>query len=85
MMHHFTLVLSGGVVTDEQCEALYAGGLDDGTISSCEGVSRIDVARDAESLESAVRSAIGNVNSAGLTVAGVEIEAEQFMSQPATN
>jgi hypothetical protein len=84
MQHEFCLVLTAREVTEEQCNALYEAGLDDGTISSSAGTSRIDVSRDAESLESAIRLAIGQANSAGLTVARVEIEADQIASQPVT-
>lgn len=84
MSHEFTLVLTPGEVTDDQVSALYESGLDDGTVSSSRGITRIDVTRDADSLESAIRSAIGQVNAAGLTVATVEIEADQIVHQAAT-
>jgi hypothetical protein len=80
MLQEFTLILAGPPATDEQCEALYAQ-MDDGAISTRGGVSRIAVDREAESLESAVRSAIGQVNAAGLTVERVEIEVGQFVAQ----
>lgn len=83
MSHDFCLVLNAGDVTDEQVHALYEAGLDDGTVSSSQGVTRIDVTREAESLEAAVRSAIGQAKAAGLSVARVEIDAEQFASQAA--
>lgn len=81
MSHEFTLVLTPGEVTDEQVNSLYEAGLDDGTVSSSRGIARIDVTRDADSLESAIRSAIGQVNAAGLTVATVEIEPNQIVHQ----
>jgi hypothetical protein len=84
MSHEFTLVLTPGEVTDDQVSALYAGGLDDGTVNTSRAITRIDVTRDANSLESAIRSAIGQVNVAGLTVATVEIEANQIVPQAAT-
>jgi len=77
--HEFCLVLATREhLTDADCNRLYEAGLDDGTISSSEGVTRIDVVRDADSLESAVREAIGQVSVAGQAVARVEIEAGQF-------
>lgn len=82
MNHEFTLVLTVPEVTDDQVNSLYEAGLDDGTVSSSGRITRIDVARDADSLESAIRSAIGQVNAAGLSVATVEIEAEQIVHQP---
>jgi hypothetical protein len=81
MSHEFCLILSEAELTDAQCDSLYEAGLDDGTISTSCGVSRIDVCRAADSLESAIRSAIGQVNAARLTVARVEIEAAQFARQ----
>ena len=79
--HEFTLVLSIGEVTDEECNALYEAGCDDGTISTSARVTRIDFCRDAPTLEEAIRSAIGNVNAAGLQVARVEIEADAIATQ----
>jgi len=83
MSHEFTLILTAGDVTDEQVNALYEAGLDDGTVSTSAGITRIDVTRDADSLESAIRSAIGQVNTAGFSVSTVEIEADRIVHQPA--
>lgn len=77
-MHEFTLILAGEPVTDAQVEALYEAGLDDGTVVTTGGASRIHVDRESDSLESAIRSAIGQVVAAGLTVDHVEIAADQF-------
>jgi len=79
--HEFSLILAASRVNDDQVNALYEAGLDDGTVSTSQGVTRIDVSRQSESLESAIRSAIGQVNAAGLTVARVEIEADQIVVQ----
>ncbi|HUE73777.1 MAG TPA: hypothetical protein VMP01_23055 [Pirellulaceae bacterium] len=84
MSHEFTLVLMPGEVTDDQVNVLYENGLDDGTVSTSRGITRIDVTCDADSLESAIRSAIGQVKAVGLTVATVEIEADQIVHQAAT-
>ena len=84
MLHEFSLLLVDGSVSDEQVNALFEAGLDDGTVSTSEGMTRIDVERDEESLESAIRSAISQVNAAGLTVVRVEIEADQIASQAAS-
>ena len=78
MSHDFTLVLSVAEVTEEQCNALYDAGCDDGTISTSQGVTRIDFAREAPSLEQAIRSAIGNVQAAGLSVVRAEIAADHL-------
>ena len=79
--HEFTLILSVEEVTDDQCNALYEAGCDDGTVSTSERVTRIDFCRDAPTLEEAIRSAIGNVNVARLQVARVEIEADAIAAQ----
>lgn len=83
MLYEFTLVLTGSPVGLDQVEAIY-GGLDDSTIVTKGGVSRVHVDREAESLESAIRSAIGQVVAAGLTVDRVEIEADQFAAAGAS-
>ena len=79
--HEFTLILSVEEVTDDQCNALYEAGCDNGTVSTSERVTRIDFCRDAPTLEEAIRSAIGNVNVARLQVARVEIEADAIAAQ----
>jgi hypothetical protein len=84
MLQEFTLVIAGNPVTEGQVEALFEAGLDDGTVSTSCGVSRVAVDREAESLEFAVRSAIAQVNAAGLAVERVEIAAGQFVPQGAT-
>lgn len=77
----FSLVLSVGEVSDDQCSALYEAGCDDGTISTSGQITRIEFCRDAATLEEAIRSAIGNVNAAGLQVAKVEIDADAITPQ----
>jgi len=77
MLHEFSLVLNRPP-TEAECNRLYEAGLDDGTISTIGGISRIDVGREAGSMESAIREAIGQVGSIGLAVTRVEIEADQF-------
>ena len=81
MTREFTLVLSDSDVTDDHANALHDSGLDDGTISSSGGIARIDVTRESDSLEMAIRSSIGQVNAAGLTVATVEIEADRLATK----
>ena len=81
--HEFTLVLSVAEVTDDQCNALYEAGCDDGTISTSQRVTRIDFCREAPHLEEAIRSAIASVNAVGLAVARVEMEADNLVPQGA--
>jgi hypothetical protein len=78
MTHEFTLILSVPDVTEQQCNALYEAGCDDGTISTSQGVTRIDFAREASSLEEAIRSAIANVHAVGLSVVRAEIAADRL-------
>ena len=70
--HEFTLILTADP-TDEEADKLY-GIFNDGTISTVEGVPQIHFHREAGSLEEAMRSAIGDVRSAGLNVSRVEME-----------
>jgi regulator of RNase E activity RraB len=81
--YEFTLILKGQLeLTEEIADELFEAGCDDGTPGICNGVFSIDFHRKANSLEEAIRSAIGNVKSAGYEVERVEIEAEA-MPQPA--
>lgn len=70
--HEFTLILTADP-TDDEADKLY-GIFNDGTISTVHGVPQIHFHRQAESLEEAMRSAIGDVRSAGLGVSRVEME-----------
>lgn len=70
--HEFTLVLTSEPSEDD-ADKMY-GTFDDGTISTIAGVPQISFHREAGSLEEAIRSAIGDVRSAGFDVARVEME-----------
>ncbi len=81
--YEFTLILKGSLeLTEEIADALFKAGCDDGTPGTCNGVFSIDFHREANSLEEAITSAIGNVKSARYDVERVEIEAEA-VSEPA--
>ena len=81
--YEFTLILKGArELTEEIADALYEAGCDDGTPGTCNGVFSIDFHREADSLESALRSAIAHVKAAGCEVERVEINADT-MAQPA--
>ena len=83
MKYEFTLILRGPLeLTEDIADELFEAGCDDGTPGTCEGVFSIDFHREAESLEQAIRSAIGNVKTAGYQVERVEIAAEAML-QPA--
>ncbi len=72
--HEFTLILSADP-DEEQAERLYSI-MSDGTISTVAGVPQIHFHRESCSLEEAIRSAIGDVRSAGFDVTRVEMQPE---------
>jgi hypothetical protein len=75
MVYQFTVVLAGqDVMTPDMAEALYEAGCDDGNPWSSDGVAAVAFDRDAERLETAIRSAVADVQKAGYTVKRVEIE-----------
>ena len=61
-------------VTDEQADRLFAGGCDDATPASCDGVAWIHFDRQAASLEEAISSAVTQVRTAGFAVSKVELD-----------
>ena len=78
--HEFTLVLTIDPSEDDS-EKLYAS-FNDGTIATIIGTPLIHFHREANSLEDAIRSAIGDVRAAGFDVARVEMEPGSLL-QPA--
>jgi hypothetical protein len=75
--YEFDVVLKdASEVTDEQADALFESGCDDGTSASCDGLAWIHFDRESDSLEEAIRSAVAQVRSAGLAVARIELDAE---------
>ncbi len=81
--YEFSLILTGSPeLTEEISDELFAAGCDDGSPGTCNGVFSIDFHREAQSLESAINSAIQNVKAAGQNVERVEIDAGT-MAQPA--
>jgi hypothetical protein len=76
MTFQFIVVLANkDEMTPEMADALFAAGCDDGNPWSSDGVAAISFDREAERLESGIRSAVANVQKAGYTVKRVEIEA----------
>ncbi len=65
---------------EAEADGLY-GRCKDGTLITAGGVTYMDFDRDANSLDEALRSAIGDVNAAGFRVVRVEIEADNFAPQ----
>jgi hypothetical protein len=78
--HEFTLILTRPEESESDADRLFGAGCDDGSISTSEGVTRIDFHREAESLETAIRSAVGDVNKAGFQVARIEIDSAAYCS-----
>jgi hypothetical protein len=64
----FTLILDGvPELTDDMTDALYEAGCDDALVGSRDGVIFLDFTRQAVSLQEAVRSAISDVQAAGVS------------------
>lgn len=83
-VYEFDVVLQGvAEVTDDAADALFAAGCDDGTPVSSDGTAWIHFDREASSLEEAIRSALGQVRSAGFGVARVELDAQSTVFQQA--
>jgi hypothetical protein len=79
--YEFDVVLKGAIeVTDDQADALFAAGCDDGTPASCNGLAWVHFDREAPSLEAAIQSAVAQVQSAGFGVAKVELDANAALS-----
>lgn len=75
--YDFVVVLKGlEVIDDDLAEALYEAGCDDGSPYSSGGVAGVGFSREADCLESAIRSAVADVQRAGCTVQRIEIESD---------
>jgi hypothetical protein len=73
--YDFEVVLASHIeMTEELADRLYEAGCDDGLPGMACGVACISFSREADSLESAIRSAIADVQRAGCTVERVQIE-----------
>jgi hypothetical protein len=84
MTYEFDVVLKDLTrVTDDQADALFAAGCDDGTPACCNGMAWIHFDREASSLEDAIRLAIAQVRTAGFTVAKIELGAASAVFQGA--
>ena len=68
-------------LTDDQADALFAAGCDDGIPVSSNGAAWIHFDREAASLEEALRSAVAQVQVAGLTVSKIELDATSAVFQ----
>lgn len=80
-MYNFDVILNdASEITDEQADALFSAGCDDGTPFCSNNVALIHFDREASSLEQAIRSACAQVNAAGLRVARIEIDPNSLLS-----
>jgi hypothetical protein len=79
--YQFDVVLKDvSEVTDDQADALFASGCDDGTPASCQGVAWVHFDREAPSLEDAIVSAVAPVQAAGFLVSKVELDVDAAVS-----
>jgi hypothetical protein len=80
-VHAFDVVLKDtSEITEIQADALFAAGCDDGTPVSRDGMAWGHFDREAASLEAAIRSAVEQVQTAGLSVDKVELDANLAFS-----
>jgi len=75
MNYEFHLILKEGTeITEELADQLFEAGCDDGTPGTFCGTPYISFHREAESLETAIRSSVADVQKAGCVVERVQIE-----------
>jgi hypothetical protein len=78
-VYSFTFYLNGNDHDlEELSNRIYEAGGDDTAISTRDEVFRIDYDREAESLESAISSAIGKLRSCGYEVERLEMDDEEL-------
>jgi hypothetical protein len=72
--YDFKMILAGiSDVTDDQGDALFEAGCDDGTLVSRDGAVFVRFSRESNSLEQAINSAAADVQRAGFQVDHVEV------------
>jgi hypothetical protein len=75
MNYEFSLILKEGTeITEELADQLFEAGCDDSTPGTFCGTPYISFHREADSLESAIRSAVADVQKTGCVVERVQIE-----------
>ena len=76
-LYEFVVTLSKGTPhSDDLVDALFEAGCDDGSVWSRGEMVHIGFSREANSLEEAIRSAIGDVQRTGAVVAEVTMAAD---------
>jgi hypothetical protein len=79
--YEFTLILANlDEMTTDLADALFAAGCDDGHPWSSDDVAAITFDRESDSLLSAIRSAIADLQKAGCVVRKVEIEPQVVLA-----
>ena len=79
--YEFDVVLKEvGEITEDEADALFAAGCDDGTPVSCNGLAWVHFDREAISLEEAIRLAVAQVRAAGFSVSKVELDVTSAVS-----
>jgi hypothetical protein len=78
-IHDFTVILARPETSEEDAGRLFEAGCADGSVSTSNGVTRVDFHRQAASLEEAMRTAVADVQSAGFQVAHVLIEPQSLV------
>jgi hypothetical protein len=74
MQYEFKVVLNDvSELSDDDGDALFEAGCDDGTIVSRDGNTFVRFSKESDSLEEAISSAAGAVSKAGFHVAHVEV------------
>ncbi|MGA2066314.1 MAG: hypothetical protein ABSG86_15165 [Thermoguttaceae bacterium] len=75
MTYEFQLILKeGSEISEELADRLFDAGCDDGTPGTFCGIPYVRFHREADSLESAIRSAVADVQKAGCLVERLQIE-----------
>ena len=83
MNYEFQLVLKEGTeITEELADRLFDAGCDDGTPGTFCGTPYISFHREADSLESAIRSAVADVQKAECVVERLQIEHDSPLLSP---
>ena len=73
--YDFEVILAAGTdMTEDLADRLFEAGCNDGTPGMCCGVPAIGFSREADCLESAIRSAVADVQKTGCVVERVQIE-----------
>jgi hypothetical protein len=84
--YDFEVILASGTeMTEELADELFEAGCDDGTPGHFCGTPLVAFNRDADNLESAIRSAVADVRKAGCVVERVQIRSDSTIFHPKRN